>query len=162
MEAWWKRMLERRRNARGWDAPRQENGTVAGLRSLFEAARDDAPAPDGKLWEKLRPRLAAHDETAVRHSLPFVTTLATTGPRLAVGALGVLLLAAGLFWIQGTERRARVSPLPTNWTPSLDNPLNPLNPLQAIGHGLETQTGQELLRYVAYGSPDRETARQRR
>lgn len=160
MEAW-RRMRERRRKARGWDAPRQEDETVAGLQSLFEAARDAAPAPDGRLWEKLRRRLAAH-EAAARGSLSFVATIATAGPRLAVGALGVLLLATGLFWVQGTERRAQLSALPANWTPSMDNPLNPLNPLQAIGNGLETQTGQELLRYVAYESPERETLGQRR
>ena len=58
---WWENILNRGRSAQDWDAPRQEDETVAELKALFEAARDDAPAPDDKLWEKLRPQLAAHE-----------------------------------------------------------------------------------------------------
>ncbi len=150
--SWWKDLFETHRNAQGWDAPRPENETVTELQALFQAARDDAPTPDEKLWEKLRPQLAAH-ETGVLRPLSFITTLATTGPRLAVAALGVLLLVASLFWSQGAERQMRVLEPQTNLVVNLDR--NPLNPIVMIGNGLEAQTGQDLLQYVAYGSPER-------
>ncbi len=149
---WWKNLFEGHQNVQSWDAPRQENETVAELQSLFQAAREDAPTPDEKLWEKLRPQLTAH-QTEIHHPLSFITALATTGPRLAVGALGVLLLVAGLFWSQGAERRMRVLEPQTNLVVNYDR--NPLNPIMMIGNGLEAQTGQELLQYIAYGSPER-------
>ena len=150
--SWWKNLFEGHKNTRNWDAHRLEDETVAELQSLFQAARDDAPAPDEKLWEKLRPRLAAHERQTLQ-PLSFITALATTGPRLAVAALGVLLLVAGLFWSQGAERRMRILETQTNLVVNYDR--NPLNPIMMIGNGLEAQTGQELLQYVAYGSPER-------
>ncbi len=149
---WWKNLFEGHQNAQSWDAPRPENETVTEIQALFQAARDDAPAPDEKLWEKLRPQLSAH-ETQALQPLSFITTLASTGPRLAVAALGVLLLVAGLFWSQGAERQMRILETQTNLAVNYDR--NPLNPILMIGSGLEAQTGQELLQYVAYGSPER-------
>ena len=149
---WWKNLFEGHKNTRNWDAHRPEDETVAELQSLFQAARDDAPAPDEKLWEKLRPRLAAHERQTLQ-PLSFITALASTGPRFAAAALGVLLLAAGLFWSQGAERRMRALERQTELALYTDR--NPLNPIMMIGNGLEAQTGQELLQYVAYGSPER-------
>ena len=149
---WWKNLFEGHKNTRSWDAHRPEDETVTELQSLFQAARDDAPAPDEKLWEKLRPRLAAHERQTLQ-PLSFITALASTGPRLAVAALGVLLLVAGLFWSQGAERRMRALERQTELALYTDR--NPLNPIMMIGNGLEAQTGQELLQYVAYGSPER-------
>ncbi len=150
---WWENILGRGRNARDWDAPRPEDETVEELKVLFEAAREDAPAPDEKLWEKLRPRLAAH-EAQSGGAFSFVSALAATGPRFAAAALGVLLLVAGLFWSQGVERQARIPAPRTNLAVNLDrNPLNPT--IVMVGSALEAQSGQDLLRYVAYGSTGR-------
>ncbi len=151
----WKRILERGQNARDWDAPRPGNETISALRALFEAARDDAPTPDEKLWERLHPQLAAH-EPEDHYPLSFVSTLASTGPRLAMATLGVFLLTASLLWGLGTERRMNLMPPQTNLMVSFENPMNPIH---AIGNGLETQTGQELLQYIAYDSPDRPPSR---
>ena len=150
--SWWKDLFENHRGAQDWDAPRQEDETVAEMQALFQAARDDAPAPDEKLWEKLRPQLAAH-EGQTNNAFSFTTALASTGPRFAVAALGVLLLVASLFWSQGAERRMRALERQTELALYTDR--NPLNPIMMIGSELEAQTGQELLQYVAYGSPER-------
>ena len=150
--SWWKDLFENHRGAQDWDAPRQEDETVAEIQALFQAARDDAPAPDEKLWEKLRPQLAAH-EGQTNNAFSFTTALAATGPRFAVAALGVLLLVASLFWSQGAERRMRTLEPQANLVVNYDR--NPLNPLVMIGNGLEAQTGQELLQYVVYGSSER-------
>ena len=53
--SWWKNLFESHQNARNWDAPRPENETVTEIQALFQAAREDAPAPDEKLWEKFAP-----------------------------------------------------------------------------------------------------------
>ena len=150
--SWWKDLFESHQNAQSWDAPRPENETVAELKALFQAAREDAPAPDEKLWEKLRPQLSTH-ETQALQPLSFITTLASTGPRLAVAALGVLLIVASLFWSQGAERQMRILETQANLAVNYDR--NPLNPILMIGNGLEAQTGQELLQYVVYGSSER-------
>ena len=142
----WKKAMARRRRARSWDAPRPEGGTVADLKALFGAAREEAPAPDGALWEKLRPRLAAHDARA-RDPFSFIPALAATAPRLAVAALGILLLAAGLYWSRG----APFAPSPA----AQRNPMAVLgDPLRMIGGGLEARTGQGLLRHIAYDAPE--------
>ncbi len=155
--SWWKDVFDNRRNAGEWDAARPEDEAIAEFRALFEAAREEVPAPDEKLWEKLRPQLAAH-EAAPPDLLSFVASLATTGPRLAVAALGVFLLAAGMFWSPGAERRTNITNIEVAaW--EARNPLNLMvgmeNAMQAIGNGLEAQTGQDLLRYVAYDSSER-------
>ena len=150
--SWWKDLFESHQNAQSWDAPRQEDETVAELRALFQAARDDAPAPDEKLWEKLRPQLSAHEGQA-HSAFSFTTALAATGPRFAVAALGVLLIVASLFWSQGAERQMRILETQANLAINYDR--NPLNPILMIGNGLEAQTGRELLQYVAYGSQER-------
>ena len=150
---WWENILGRGRSARDWDAPRPEDETVEELKALFEAAREDAPEPDDKLWEKLRPRLAAH-EAQSNGAFSFVSALAATGPRFAAAALGVLLLVASLFWSQAVERQARTPAPTTNLAVNLDrNPLNPT--IVMVGSALEAQSGQDLLRYVAYGSTGR-------
>ena len=150
---WWENIWGRGRSAEDWDAPRQEDGTVAELQALFEAAREDAPPPDEKLWEKLRPQLAAH-EGQVRNGFSFVSALAATGPRFAAAALGVMLLVAGLFWSQGVEKRqARI--LERQATLALYTDRNPLNPIVMIGGELEAQRGEDLLQFVAYGTPER-------
>ena len=150
---WWENIFNRGRSAQDWDAPRQEDETVAELKALFEAARDDAPAPDDKLWEKLRPQLAAHEGQA-RGAFSFTAALAATGPRFAAAALGVLLIVASLFWGQGVERQARILERETEL--ALYTGRNPLNPtIVMVGSALEAQSGQDLLRYVAYGSQER-------
>lgn len=149
---WWEHLLDRHRGAQEWDAPRQEDETVAGLKALFEDAREEAPAPDEKLWEKLRPQLVAHEAQA-RNGFPFIAAVAATGPRFAVAAMVVLLIVASLFWGQNAEQQMRVSRPPANLVVSYDR--NPLNPIGMIGDGLEAQTGQELLQYVVYGTPER-------
>lgn len=150
---WWENILNRGRSAQDWDAPRQEDETVAELKALFEAARDDAPAPDDKLWEKLRPQLAAHEGQA-QGAFSFTTALAATGPRFAVAALGVLLIVASLFWSQGVERQARILERETEL--ALYTGRNPLNPnIVMLDSALEAQRSDDLLRFVAYGSPDR-------
>ena len=150
---WWENILDRGRSARDWDAPRSEDETVEELKALFEAAREDAPEPDEKLWEKLRPRLAAHEAQA-NGAFSFVSALAATGPRFAVAALGVLLLVASLFWSQGVERQMSVSRPQPNLVVSYDrNPLNPA--IVMVGSVLEAQRGDDLLQFVAYSSPDR-------
>ena len=150
--SWWKDLFESHQNAQSWDAPRPENETVTEIQALFQAAREDAPAPDEKLWEKLRPQLSGHEGQA-HSAFSFTTALAATGPRFAVAALGVLLIVASLFWSQGAERRMRILETQANLAVNYDR--NPLNPILMIGNGLEAQTGQELLQYVAYGSQER-------
>lgn len=146
----WKKAMERRRRARSWDAPGAEGGTVADLKALFDAAREEAPAPDAALWEKLRPRLAAHEARA-RAPLSLVPALAATAPRLAAAALGILLLAAGLYWSRDAGRGAPFAPSPAA-------PRSPMavlgDPLRMIGGGLEARTGQGLLRHIAYDAPE--------
>ena len=150
--SWWKDLFESHQNARNWDAPRPENETVTEIQALFQAAREDAPAPDEKLWEKLRPQLSGHEGQA-HSAFSFTTALAATGPRFAVAALGVLLIVASLFWSQGAERQMRTLEPQANLVVNYDR--NPLNPILMIGNGLEAQTGQELLQYVVYGSSER-------
>lgn len=149
---WWENIFNRNRSAQDWDAHRPEDETVAEFKALFEAAREDAPAPDDKLWEKLRPQLAAHEGRA-RNGFSFIGALAATGPRFAVAALGVLLLVASLFWSQGVERQARI--LERQATLALYTDRNPLNPTMMIGDELEAQRGEDLLQFVAYGSQER-------
>lgn len=154
----WKKAGERRRSARNWDAPGRAGERASEVRALFEAAREDAPAPDAALWEKLRPRLAAREARA-RQPLPFIAALAETGPGLAAAALGILLLAAGLYWSQGVGREA---PAPALRRGPAARPGSPLNPFQMIGGGLEARTGQGLLRHVVYDAPEAPGARARR
>ena len=149
---WWENVFNRNRSAQDWDAHRPEDETVAELKALFEAAREDAPAPDDKLWEKLRPQLAAHEGQA-QGAFSFTSALAATGPRFAAAALGVLLLVASLFWSQGVERQARI--LERQATLALYTDRNPLNPTMMIGDELEAQKGEDLLQFVAYGSQER-------
>lgn len=150
---WWENILDRGRSAGDWDAHRPEDETVAELKALFEDAREDAPEPDEKLWEKLRPRLAAHEGRA-NGAFSFTSALAATGPRFAVAALGVLLIVAGLFWGRGAERQMSVSRPQPNLVVSYDrNPLNPA--IVMVGSVLEAQRGDDLLQFVAYSSPDR-------
>ncbi|MDE0332391.1 MAG: hypothetical protein OXL41_11035 [Nitrospinae bacterium] len=150
---WWDSIFHRGRSAQDWDAPGTEDETVAELKALFEAAREDAPEPDEKLWEKLRPQLAAHEGQA-RSAFPFMATLAAAGPRFAVAALGVLLIVASLFWTQGVERRARIQERQTEL--ALYTGRNPLNPnIVTFGSALEAQSGHDLLRFVAYSPSER-------
>ena len=149
---WWENILHRGRDAREWDAHRSEDETVEELKALFEAAREDAPEPDEKLWEKLRPRLAAHEAQA-RNGFSLIAALAATGPRFAAAALGVLLLAAGLLWSQGVERQARN--LERQAALALYTDRNPLNPTMLISNALEAQTGMELLQYAVHAGPER-------
>lgn len=149
---WWENIFNRNRSAGDWDAPRPEDETVAELKALFEAAREDAPAPDDKLWEKLHPRLAAHEGRA-RNGFSFTAALAATGPRFAAAALGVLLIVAGLFWSQSAERQARI--LERQAALALYTDRNPLNPTMLISNALEAQTGMELLQYAVHAGPER-------
>lgn len=154
----WKRAGERRRSTRNWDAPGRADAEVSWVRALFEAAREEAPAPDAALWEKLRPRLAAHAARS-RRPLPFISALAETGPGLAAAALGVLLLAAGLYWSQSVGREA---PSPAPAARPAVRPGSSLDPFQMIGGGLEARTGQGLLRHIAYDAPEAPGSRARR
>ena len=149
---WWENIFLRHRSAQDSNAPRQEDETLPELKALFEAAREEAPPPDNTLWEKLRPQLAAH-EAQVQNTFSFVSTLAATGPRFAVAAVGVLLLVASLLGGEGAERQVRTRGAIADQVAYLDR--NPLNPIMMIGSELEAQTGEDLLQFVAYGSPDR-------
>ena len=149
---WWENIFNRDRSAQDWDAHRPEDETVEELKALFEAAREDAPEPDEKLWEKLRPQLAAH-EAQSNGAFSFTAALAATGPRFAVAALGVLLLVASLFWSRGVERQMSVSRPQPNLVVSYDR--NPLNPTMLISNALEAQTGMELLQYAVHAGPER-------
>ncbi len=147
---WWKEAFDKRRRARDWDAPRTEDETVTECKSLFEAARENAPAPDEKMWEKLRPQLVAH-EAQVQGTFSFVSALATTGPRFAAAVLGVMLIIASLFWSQGVRIQMQTLEPRASLMVSLER--NPLNPIMMIGNGLEAETGQDLLQYAIYDSP---------
>ena len=149
---WWENILNRGRSAQEWDAPRQEDETVAELKALFEAAHEDAPEPDDKLWEKLRPQLVAH-EAQSGGAFSFVSALAATGPRFAVAALSVLILVASLFWSQSVERQARILERQTYLAQHTDR--NPLNPIVMIGDELEARGGDDLLQFVAYSPQER-------
>ena len=149
---WWENIFNRGQSAQDWDAHRPEDETVEELKALFEAAREDAPEPDEKLWEKLRPRLAAH-EAQSSGAFSFTAALAATGPRFAVAALGVLLLVASLFWSQSAERQARN--LERQAALALYTDRNPLNPTMLISNALEAQTGMELLQYAVHAGPER-------
>ncbi len=149
---WWENIFNRDRSAQDWDAHRPEDETVEELKALFEAAHEDAPEPDEKLWEKLRPQLAAH-EAQSNGAFSFTAALAATGPRFAVAALGVLLLVASLFWSRGVERQMSVSRPQPNLVVSYDR--NPLNPTMLISNALEAQTGMELLQYAVHAGPER-------
>jgi len=150
---WWENIFHRGRSAQEWDAPRQEDQTVAELKALFEAAREDAPEPDDKLWEKLRPQLAAHEGQA-QGAFSFVSALAATGPRFAVASLGVLLIVASLFWSQGVERQARSLERQTYLAQHTDrNPLNPT--IVMVGSALAAQRGDDLLQFVTYSPSER-------
>ena len=157
---WWENIFHRGRSARDWDAPRQEDETVAELKALFEAAREDAPEPDDKLWEKLRPQLAAH-EARTGGAFSFISALAATGPRFAAAALGVLILVASLFWSQSVERQARILERETYLAQHTDR--NPLNPnIVTVDSALAAQGGDDLLQFVAYSPSERSGVRQRR
>ena len=150
---WWEHLINRHRGAQEWDAHSPEDETVAGLKALFEDAREEAPEPDERLWEKLRPRLAAHEAQA-RNGFSFTAALAATGPRFAAAALSVLLIVAGLFWSQSAERQARN--LERQAALALYTGRNPLNPaIVMVGSVLEAQRGDDLLQFVAYSSLDR-------
>lgn len=149
---WWENILDRGRSAGDWDAHRPEDETVEELKALFEAAREDAPEPDERLWEKLRPRLAAHEGQA-RNGFSFAAALAATGPRFAAASLGVLLIVAGLFWSQSAERQARNLERQTYLAQYTGR--NPLNPTMLISNALEAQTGMELLQYAVHAGPER-------
>ncbi len=149
---WWENILDRGRSTGDWDAHRPEDETVAELKALFEDAREDAPEPDEKLWEKLRPRLAAHEGRA-RNGFSFAAALAATGPRFAAAALGVLLIVAGLFLSQSAERQARNLERQTYLAQYTGR--NPLNPTMLISNALEAQTGMELLQYAVHAGPER-------
>ena len=151
---WWENILRRHRGAQDWDAPRPEDETAAELKELFEAAREDAPEPDDKLWEKLRPQLAAH-EAQSNGAFSFISALAASGPRFAAAALGVLLIVASLFWSQGVERRqARILERQTYLAQHTDR--NPLNPnIVMVDSALEAQRGDDLLQFVAYSPSER-------
>ncbi|MCY4383437.1 MAG: hypothetical protein OXE44_09845 [Nitrospinae bacterium] len=150
---WWDNIFNRGRNAQDWDAHKPDDDTVAELQALFESAREDAPEPDDKLWEKLRPQLAAHEGQQAQGALSFISVVAATGPRFAAAALGILLLAAGLLWNQGVERQARI--LERQAAVAFYTDRNPLNPIVMIGGELEAQRGEDLLQFVAYGTPER-------
>ena len=150
---WWENILHRDRSAGDWDAHKPQDETAAELKALFEAAREDAPEPDDKLWEKLRPQLAAHEGQA-NGAFPFMATLAATGPRFAVASLGVLILVASLFWSQSVERQARVLERQTYLAQHTDR--NPLNPnIVMVGSALEAQRGDDLLQFVTYSPSER-------
>ena len=150
---WWENILRRHRGAQDWDAHRPEDETAAELKALFEAAREDAPEPDDKLWEKLRPQLAAH-EAQSGGAFSFISALAASGPRFAAAALGVLLLVASLFWSQSVERQARILERQTYLAQHTDR--NPLNPnIVTADSALEAQRGDDLLQFVAYSPSER-------
>ena len=149
---WWKEALDRRRREREWDAPHPEDETIAELKALFEAAREELLPPDVKPWKELSPQLAAHEGRA-RNGFSFAAALAATGPRFAAAALGVLLIVAGLFWSQSAERQARN--LERQEALALYTDRNPLNPTMLISNALEAQRGDDLLQFVAYNSPER-------
>ena len=150
---WWENILRRHRGAQDWDAHRPEDETAAELKALFEAAREDAPEPDDKLWEKLRPQLAAH-EARSGGAFSFVSALAATGPRFAAAALGVLILVASLFWSQSVERQARILERQTYLAQHTDR--NPLNPnIVMADSALAAQRGDDLLQFVAYSPSER-------
>ena len=150
---WWEGIFHRSRSAGDWDAHRPEDETAAELKALFEAAREDAPEPDDKLWEKLRPQLAAH-EAQSNGAFSFISALAASGPRFAVAALGVLILVAGLFWSQSVERQARILERQTYLAQHTDR--NPLNPnIVMVDSALEAQRGDDLLQFVAYSPSER-------
>lgn len=156
---WWKEALDRRRREREWDAPHPEDETIAELKSLFEAAREELLPPDVKPWKELSPQLAAHEGRA-RNGFSFTAALAATGPRFAAAALGVLLIVAGFFWSQRAERQARN--LDRQAALALYTDRNPLNPSVLISNALEAQTGMELFQYAVHAGPERQAERLRR
>ena len=88
--SWWKDLFEKHQGAEGWDAPRQEDETVTEIQALFQAAREDAPAPDEKLWEKLRPQLSGHETQALTAPLSFTHDTGFNGAETRRGGFGSL------------------------------------------------------------------------
>lgn len=145
----WRRWINK---ARSWDAPEAGDPDIASLKSMFESAKRDAPEIGAEVWRKIRPRLHALGEASLA-PVSLWNALASAGPRFAMGATCALLIMAGAFMYRAEVapriETAALSPPPVIVETQAATPEE--YPVQA----LQSNNGEELLQFIAYGGPSR-------
>ncbi len=134
----WRESLRR---AARWEEAHPGDESLLRLKRLLAAARREDPAADERLWRRLRPRLGPLAGPAPS----LAAAVAGLGPRfvLAAGAVCAMLLAGGLYLNQ-----MGAAPAPGG-SVALVAALG--TPEEAVGGALQARSGDELLRFIAYG-----------
>ena len=140
--------------ARAWDSLEAgDDKEITSLKGMFKSAKRDAPDIGVEGWRNIRPHLKALGETTLAPPISLWNALASTGPRFAVGAACALLIMAGAFMYRAEEapriETAALSPPPVIVETQAASPEE--YPVQA----LQSNNGEELLQFIAYGGPSR-------
>ncbi len=149
---WWTEWRRGLKRAKMWDAPGPGDPKIISLKKMFRSAwAEDADIGD-RIWRNIRPRLHALGETPFSPASLW-PALAMAGPRFAVGATCAFLIMAGVFLTRAGEaprvEMAALSPVPIMAEAPPPSPEE--YPIQA----LQSNNGDELLQFIAYGSPSR-------
>lgn len=148
----WKEWRHWINKARAWDSPEADDPEIASLKGMFKSARRDTPEVGAEVWRNIRPRLQSLGKASLA-PISLWNALASAGPRFAMGATCALLIMAGAFMYRAGDapviETAALSPPPAVVETQAEAPDE--FPVQA----LQSNNGEELLQFIAYGGPSR-------
>ena len=148
----WKDWRQWSKKARAWDFPDAGDPKIASLKGMFKSARRDAPDIGAEVWRNIRPQLQSLSESSLA-PISLWNALAASGPRFAMAAACTLLIMGGAFMSRAGDAPrieiAALSPPPVIVETQAATPEE--YPVQA----LQSNNGEELLQFIAYGGPSR-------
>jgi hypothetical protein len=149
---WWKKWQHYMNRASQWDSPDAADPEIVSIKKIFRSVEKDEPDIGDRVWRRVRPYLhPLEDHGAYASSL--WTALASDGPRFALAGAFAFVMMAGVFLTQAKQD-----------TPLEMAELNSLTILSEARSGIPSEdpmeiiqanNGDELLQFIAYGSPQR-------
>ncbi len=149
---WWKEWRQYIKRAIRWDSPDITDPDIISLKKMFRASEEDDPEIGERVWRRIRPYLHPLEASSAYASSMW-TALASAGPRFALGGALAFVIMAGIFLTQDKT----ISPIETAGLNSLgilsEAPAG--NPAEDPIEIIQASNGDELLRFIAYESPQR-------
>lgn len=149
---WLKKMKKYLKRAEQWESQDSLDSEITSLKEIFHAMKEDDLEIGNRVWKRLHPYLHPLEDPGTFASSLWAA-LATSGPRFALGGAFAFVITAGLFLTQA-KTSSPIETVELNSLTILSEALagSPaVDPIEII----QASNGDELLRFIAYESPQR-------
>ena len=149
---WWKKWQHYMNRANQWDSSDTADPEIVSLKKMFRSVEKDDSDIGDRVWRNIRPYIRPLEEPGA-YASSLWTALVSTGPRFALAGAFAFVMMAGVFLTQDNKdtplKVAGLNSLTILSEAPSGNPSE--DPMEII----QANNGDELLQFIAYGSPQR-------